>query len=693
MVVFWTGRRTHTMEQPIVSQSSPAACGGKSKPKTQYIDLLEERRASSDLRWAAREWSSRGDYRYRLHLSRNDIFNRVMGSERVKHTISQLAKNEQDQEALEEEVKGILEQMGHTQDIGTIRQFAFILPKIMKRIYGKVLINEEGIEKLRRKLVETPVILLPTHRSYADFLLVSYIAYHFNLPLPVIAAGMDFMSMAVIGEMLRRSGAFYIRRTFMDNALYWAVFQEYVQTIVECTGSPLEFFLEGTRSRSGKSLPPKIGLLGCVSECWLRGRLPDLAVVPISISYDRTLEEKLYAYELLGVPKPKESTSGLLKATSILKENFGDIRIHVGDPISARSFLLPRVERHLTAAVPSHLAPLLKNELSACEALGLHVLHKIQMGSLTSVWSIVCVQLMQALWRGQWMVPLKGLVEDVSWLVGIFQKVGGEVAVEGSVEDTVRHSLAIHQQVATLGANDVVHIQQIHQPNQQSLHLPQKVATLSSGTIENAVTHLMLQHYINQSLHLLIRPALVAQALVSRVSSNAVCPIEELQSRFFFLRSLMSNDFIFEKDTGGKDFMEGLSLLTWSGEVSFIQGSVHHTGRGNKLMSLLLGLLKPFVITYSCAAETLASQDWLDNGEVVLAIQRHVERIVASSGVYSALSLDPTRHALRSLIKLGMVEKRKGMGDQTTLSPNQEKLQTVLQELGRSSEGALRPKL
>lgn len=127
---------------------------------------------------------------------------------------------------------------------------------------------------------------------------------------------------------------------------------------MECTGSPLEFFLEGTRSRSGKSLPPKIGkppflffifliilyflmfkkkkclklctllftiscaifpfisnhiplsgLLGCVSEIWLRGKLPDLAIVPISISYDRTLEEKLYAYELLGVPKPPESTS------------------------------------------------------------------------------------------------------------------------------------------------------------------------------------------------------------------------------------------------------------------------------------------------------------------------------------------------------------------------------------------------
>lgn len=78
------------MEQPILSQTSPVACGGKARPKTQYIDLLEERRASSDLRWAAREWSSRGDYRYRLHLNRDDIFKRVMGSERVKHAISQV---------------------------------------------------------------------------------------------------------------------------------------------------------------------------------------------------------------------------------------------------------------------------------------------------------------------------------------------------------------------------------------------------------------------------------------------------------------------------------------------------------------------------------------------------------------------------------------------------------------------------
>ncbi|KAK7076899.1 hypothetical protein SK128_025627, partial [Halocaridina rubra] len=275
----------------------------------KYVDLLAERRENSDLRWALREWESKGDYKYGVKMKREEIFNRVLHSDRVKHAIDQIVAAGEEREILEAEVSLILEQMGHAQELSAIRKFAFVLPKIMKKIYGKVIINQEGIEKLRNVMVETPVILLPTHRSYADFLLVSYIAFHFNLPLPVIAAGMDFMKMVVVGELLRESGAFYIRRSFMDNTLYWAVFQEYVQTLVECTGSPLEFFLEGTRSRSGKSLPPKLGLLGCIMESWLRGRLPDLAIVPISISYDRTLEENLYAYELLGVPKPPESTS------------------------------------------------------------------------------------------------------------------------------------------------------------------------------------------------------------------------------------------------------------------------------------------------------------------------------------------------------------------------------------------------
>ncbi|KAG7174565.1 dihydroxyacetone phosphate acyltransferase-like [Homarus americanus] len=680
------------MEQPMNPTSSSLPLRKRAQSRHEYIDLLAHRRQSSDLRWAAREWHSRGNYRYGNQLTREEVFDRVMQSDRVKHTISQLVVGGSDHDVLVAEAEGILEQMGHTQELAIIRQFAFVLPKIMKRLYDKVLINEDGVEKLRSTLIETPVVLLPTHRSYADFLLVSYIAYHFDLPLPVIAAGMDFMNMAVIGEKLRGSGAFYIRRSFMDNALYWAVFQEYVQTIVKCTGSPLEFFLEGTRSRSGKSLPPKIGLLGCVSQCWLHGRLPDLAIVPISISYERTLEEKLYAYELLGIPKPQESTSGLLKATSILKECFGDIFVHVGEPLSIRGFLGPLVDRHVQASIPSHLAPLTKNELSACEALGHHMLRKIQSGVVVSVWSVVCIQLLRTLWTQQWSLPLKVLVQDVSWLIGILERIGGNVAFKGRVDEAVIRCLKIHCQVASLGEDGVVYIQQVHQPAFQTVSNQEKKVNLSGITVKHAVTHLMLQHYINQAIHLLIRPALVAQSLMS-LGLCAGCSLEELQSRFSFLRLLLGHDFIFEKNMEGRDFMDGLSILTWSGEVSVIQGHVHVIGRGSRLLNTLLDLLRPFNLTYTCAAQTMASQDWIDNGALVLGIQECIERSLMKSGLYSALSLDTVRHAVRALSKMGALTKDKGIDGQMILAGDTQKLHSIVEILGQTDKKILQPKL
>ncbi|KAK3876086.1 hypothetical protein Pcinc_019098 [Petrolisthes cinctipes] len=650
---------------------------GQGKPTCQYIDLLAERRQSSDLRWAIREWKSVGDYKYGNHLTRKEIFDHVLQSDRVQHTISQLVEGGKDQEVLINEVEEILEQMGHTQDISVIRQFAFVLPKIMKRIYGKVMINEEGIEKLRSTLVETPVVLLPTHRSYADFLLVSYIAYHFNLPLPVIAAGMDFMSMAVIGDKLRGSGAFYIRRSFMDNTLYWAVFQEYVLTIVECTGAPLEFFLEGTRSRSGKSLPPKIGLLGCVSECWLRGRLPDLAIVPISISYERTLEEKLYAYELLGVPKPKESTSGLLKATSILKENYGDIYITVGDAVSVREFLEPLVDRHLSVATPSHLAPLSRPELSACESLGYHMLRKIQQGVVTSVWSVMCIHLQRVLSTGQWSLPFDTLVQETAWLIDLLKRIGAVISVEGGVKESVERCLEIHREVARLGEDGRVHIQRLY--NHSLATTNGTKMSLKGTSLINAVTEQVLQHYINKVIHLLIRPALLSLALISLHTTT----LEKLKSRFEFLRSLFGYDFIFEKNAEGRDFMEGLSVMMWCGEASLVQDHVHLVQGGGRFMKTLLNVLSPFVLAYFCTARTLASQEWVDNGELVAASQLAVENcLTPGSGRYSALSLDSIRHALRALTRMGAATRITGEDGKVRLKPVVQSVSSIVEVLG-----------
>ncbi|TSO15205.1 Dihydroxyacetone phosphate acyltransferase [Bagarius yarrelli] len=127
-------------------------------------------------------------------------------------------------------------------------------------------------------------------------------------PFPVCVSTPALMGMSLVGEVLRRSGAFFIRRAIGSDKLYWAVLSEYVRTIVRTGFAPLEFFVEGLRSRTLKSLKPKLGMMQMVLEPFFKGEVYDITLVPISISYDRVLEESLLAHELLGVPKPKETT-------------------------------------------------------------------------------------------------------------------------------------------------------------------------------------------------------------------------------------------------------------------------------------------------------------------------------------------------------------------------------------------------
>lgn len=310
-----------------------------------FEDILEERRNSSDLKYALRCYAP-VLYKGVTPCKANMLKNIVLQSDQLHYVINQVSQESGEApDIIQEEASVILEEMAHRLQISTVRFFAFALSKAFKTLFQHVCVNEEGIQRLQQAIQEHPVVLLPSHRSYMDFLLMSYILYTYDLALPVIAAGMDFMGMKFVGEMLRMSGAFFIRRSFGGDKLYWAVFSEYVKTMLRNGFAPIEFFLEGTRSRTCKSLTPKLGLLNIVIEPFFKGEVFDVNLVPVSISYERILEESLYARELLGVPKPKESTSGLLKARRILSEDYGSIHVYFGQPVSVRSLAQGKVNR------------------------------------------------------------------------------------------------------------------------------------------------------------------------------------------------------------------------------------------------------------------------------------------------------------------------------------------------------------
>ncbi|XP_069625446.1 dihydroxyacetone phosphate acyltransferase isoform X2 [Ranitomeya imitator] len=329
----------------------------RSKKREVFEDILEDRRQSSDLRYAMKCFSP-VIYRSLIPCKPSALKTMVLQSDQLQYVLRQISLESGDSlDVVQDQATEILDEMGQNLNLAAIRMFALTLSKIFKRLFHKVCVNEEGIQRLGQAIQEHPVVLLPSHRSYIDFLLMSYILYTYDLALPVIAAGMDFMGMKIVGELLRMSGAFFMRRTFRGNKLYWAVFAEYVKTMLRNGYAPVEFFLEGQRSRTCKTLTPKFGLLSVVMEPFFKGEVFDTYLVPVSISYERILEETLYAYELLGVPKPKESTSGLIKARKILSDDFGSIHVYFGKPLSLRSLTPGRLNRSQYNLIPRHLSP------------------------------------------------------------------------------------------------------------------------------------------------------------------------------------------------------------------------------------------------------------------------------------------------------------------------------------------------
>jgi glycerol-3-phosphate O-acyltransferase len=170
-----------------------------------------------------------------------------------------------------------------------------------------------------------------------DYLLLSYIIYVAGFPAPHIAAGIN-LNMPVIGRFLRKGGAFFIRRTFKGNNLYPVVFMKYLGAMM-ARGHSLEYFIEGGRSRTGRLLDPKTGMLSMTVRGYLREPVRPVIFVPVYFGYERLVEGETYIDELSGRPKEKESVLGLLRTLPRLRRKFGKVHVSLGEPIALAALL------------------------------------------------------------------------------------------------------------------------------------------------------------------------------------------------------------------------------------------------------------------------------------------------------------------------------------------------------------------
>ena len=176
------------------------------------------------------------------------------------------------------------------------------------------------------------LIYVPCHRSHMDYLLLSYAIYVQGFAVPHVAGGVN-LNLPLIGRLLRKGGAFFIRRTLRGDTLYATVLMKYLATIM-ARGHPIEYFIEGGRSRTGRLLQPKTGMLSMTVRGFLHAPVRPLVFIPVYFGYERLAEGRTYLGELSGQPKEKESVLGLLKSWRVLRERFGKVYVNLGEPIA-----------------------------------------------------------------------------------------------------------------------------------------------------------------------------------------------------------------------------------------------------------------------------------------------------------------------------------------------------------------------
>ncbi|HZX81447.1 MAG TPA: glycerol-3-phosphate 1-O-acyltransferase PlsB, partial [Lysobacter sp.] len=201
---------------------------------------------------------------------------------------------------------------------------------VWNRIYRGVLVHH--LDRVKEDAPGHEVIYVPCHRSHMDYLLISYLLYTRGIVPPHIAAGVN-LNLPVVGTLLRKGGAFFLRRSIRGSALYSAVFSEYLAQLV-AGGYSIEYFIEGGRSRTGRLLQPKGGMIAMTLRAYLRAPTRPVLFQPVYIGYEKLMEGRSYLDELSGKPKEKESIWQLLMGIpKVLGSNYGQVVVNFGEPI------------------------------------------------------------------------------------------------------------------------------------------------------------------------------------------------------------------------------------------------------------------------------------------------------------------------------------------------------------------------
>lgn len=498
--------------------------------------------------------------------------------------------------------------------------------QIWKRAFSGVEIR--GIDRVAECVKKHPVVLVPCHRSHFDYMVLSYIFRQNFLSPPHIAAGIN-LKFWPMGPFLRGSGAFFIRRTFEDNKLYKLVFHRYLSTMIRL-GYTLEFFIEGGRSRTGKILTPKLGMLAGVVRAFLQGARRDLYLVPISIHYGRIAEENAYDAELSGAAKEKESFGALLRARSVLTQRHGTVYVTFAEPRSLRELLGDRMERFARHEGDPEVE---EEHRRFVQKLGFQMLRDVNDVSLVGATSLTATVLLSAP-RGarghdEFTQCAVMLAELLRWKGVTFTSSLERNLAAGNFEE-ITSFLASGKLLEDTEVDGV-----------RELRVP-------------AAKRKVLDFYKNNSIHFFLLPALVAHAMLRGV------PRKDLRDEIWWWLDLFRWEFpLPEREEVAADAGRIVDYLRAHGAGV--------AGAHVPLVHALVGILENFREGYWVAARTAAQlgEEPVSRAKFLQRLRRYFDAAMLLGEVVKpeAASDQTFGNAISRLVEIGCLQKETRRGD------------------------------
>jgi glycerol-3-phosphate O-acyltransferase len=539
---------------------------------------------------------------------------------------------------------------------------------LWNNIYDGVVVDREGMARVRDISRHMPCVIIPCHRSHIDYLLLSYVFYKHNIPLPFVAAGTNLMFWP-LGLIFRKAGAFFIRRTFGGNFLYRQVMETYIKTLLGL-GYPLEFFIEGGRSRTGKMVMPKYGMLSMVIQANM-GLHRDLAIIPVFIGYDRVMEETAYLQELGGAAKEKERATSVIKSGKLLNKRYGRVYVNVGEPIYLRPYLQAQ-EKPLESMD-------MDERRSLYRKMSYEVVSEISRVSVVTPFSLVAAALLCHYKRGLTRNDLLEIIHE------LFHYLAARVVPIASTfanpERAIQEAL---DQFKSMGL-----ISEMGAEEGEEDEFTEVVFSLDEEK------RLHLEYYKNNILHFFVPLSFVAASILSK--SEDVIPLVTLMEDYKFFKRLFRHEFIFDHRKGdAEEVHEALAYLLDRGMIVGLEKGdeawIEVKGKGRMYLRPYAGLIQNYIESYWVVTRgsSYLKKDMRTDKEFLKLVQKLGTRMYKKGEILrnEAQSVSNYQNAMMALLDeevLKAVERKEKKETKTfySLTENKGRIEALRQRIFR----------